>query len=464
MFMSTLCRRSPLILATLLLTVLAGCTTEAVRKSGDDAAINTASVAAEAPPADDMSLSSNSDVDEPPLQSSSGEERDRTPAQPKPTEMAVSDRETGNLPSTTATDTPASVVEPPRRNRATAAIAESSAATPSKGQTKTPSLAKERPAVKPLPATSTASPSKSTAKAEASQISSKQNIQVTETRPTKAPAITPAAAPEERLPTRLPTPVREKIEEGAEAMASNEANAIETIRPPTEKIESAMVAPTPAPAPPDSAAELPPALLQGQIRLISSGGQEIPPTSVILSVHPQSASTVPAPSKTHRVDMKHKVYLPGALFVRKGDTVRFHNRDAFKHNVFSRSSGNAFDLGTYGPGASPGQRFENSGIVRVYCNIHPSMATFVRVSDTPWGQVIGVDGRYRISDLPAGSYRVTAWNIRGEMSENIELQAGEQRNLDLVIDGSQYVDTGHLNKFGKPYEEQLDLGGGFEYF
>src|ERR1022692_521008 len=77
------------------------------------------------------------------------------------------------------------------------------------------------------------------------------------------------------------------------------------------------------------------------------------------------------PRATH-VEMKSqgKKFVPRVVAVEKSSEVDFPNVDPIYHNVFSVSPSNRFDLGLYRSGGSKAKRFDESGVVRVYCNIH----------------------------------------------------------------------------------------------
>lgn len=207
-------------------------------------------------------------------------------------------------------------------------------------------------------------------------------------------------------------------------------------------------------------------IVMGSVRIVGDDAREITPENVIINLVPLEGQRPAArpESRTYVIDMRDKEFRPGALHVRPGERVRFRNSDSFKHNVFSRSGDNAFDLGTYGPGAQPGTTFESTGIVKVYCNVHAAMAAFVQVSESPWGAVTGDDGLFLIEEVPPGRYRLEAWNIRADDARELVVVAGDRQMVRVTLDATGYVDTGHLNKFGQPYEDPVDLGGGFEYF
>ena len=61
----------------------------------------------------------------------------------------------------------------------------------------------------------------------------------------------------------------------------------------------------------------------------------------------------PVPAPRHEtITTKGKAFSPRLLVVPPGSTVTFPNGDTIRHNVFSLSEGNAFDLGLYGEGDS----------------------------------------------------------------------------------------------------------------
>ena len=94
-------------------------------------------------------------------------------------------------------------------------------------------------------------------------------------------------------------------------------------------------------------------------------------------------------------------------------TVEFPNVDPIYHNVFSVSPANRFDLGLYRSGGSKEKTFDEPGLVRVYCNIHPQMVGFVMVVDSDFAAVTGPDGAFRFDGVPPGSYVVHAWHEEG---------------------------------------------------
>lgn len=111
-----------------------------------------------------------------------------------------------------------------------------------------------------------------------------------------------------------------------------------------------------------------------------------------------------------RMDQKNETFIPHVLAIVAGTTVDFPNSDPTYHNVFSLSKTQRFDLGRYAAGRSKAVRFDQPGIVRVFCDIHSHMSAFILVFSHRYFAVTDEDGRYRIDNVPPGSYSVVAWH------------------------------------------------------
>lgn len=111
-----------------------------------------------------------------------------------------------------------------------------------------------------------------------------------------------------------------------------------------------------------------------------------------------------------RMDQRNETFVPHLLAVRAGTVVDFPNNDRTYHNVFSISKPKRFDLGRYANGRSKSVRFDTPGIVRVFCDIHSHMSAFVLVFNHPFFATTDADGRYRIDNVPPGTYSVVAWH------------------------------------------------------
>ena len=110
------------------------------------------------------------------------------------------------------------------------------------------------------------------------------------------------------------------------------------------------------------------------------------------------------------MDQRNETFVPHVLAITTGTTVDFPNSDRIYHNVFSLSKITRFDLGRYAAGHSRPVRFDHPGIVRVFCDIHSHMNAFILVFSHPFFAVTDAEGRYRIENVPPGTYGVIAWH------------------------------------------------------
>jgi plastocyanin len=122
----------------------------------------------------------------------------------------------------------------------------------------------------------------------------------------------------------------------------------------------------------------------------------------------------PAPEKPIVMDQKSLLFQPHVLAVQVGETVQFLNSDKVQHNIFWPSiSGNkkmSHNMGTWPTGEQRSFKFDAPGVVPLLCNVHPEMSGYIIVTPTPYYAVTDEAGKFRIADVPDGSYTVEAWH------------------------------------------------------
>jgi len=160
---------------------------------------------------------------------------------------------------------------------------------------------------------------------------------------------------------------------------------------------------------------------------------------------------------TAKLSQRLRQFEPRVLPVIVGTKVEFPNDDTIFHNVFSLSKTKHFDLGIYEPGQTATVSMDKTGLVKVYCNIHPDMTASIVVLANPWYALTDREGRFVICNVPAGEYGLRAWNDLGaETRQTITL--GTSGGAPIAEAKLELRETlrvvSHTNKFGKSYPEK----------
>jgi plastocyanin len=152
------------------------------------------------------------------------------------------------------------------------------------------------------------------------------------------------------------------------------------------------------------------------------GGKPVADAVVWLDAPEAPRRRSPAPAVLDQRDVQ---FTPHVLAVQVGTRVRFPNGDRVFHNVFSFHDGEQFDLGLYPVGEVKDVPFHRPGLSRIFCNIHPQMAAYVMVVDTPYFAVSDDTGRFVIPEVPQGRYVYHAWRPGGRvLNDYVTIEPG----------------------------------------
>lgn len=160
----------------------------------------------------------------------------------------------------------------------------------------------------------------------------------------------------------------------------------------------------------------------------------------VVMLEPAGGKFAPRTAKQRIVEQRGREFAPHLLAVPVGSTVSFPNFDAVYHNVFSLSSPAAFDLGLYRNGETREITFKKEGIIRLGCNLHPSMSAFVIVVSAPHYAVTDPAGRFAFRQLAPGKYKLKAWTDRSAAPTVLEVavETGDNKiSIPLKADGTQ---------------------------
>jgi plastocyanin len=134
------------------------------------------------------------------------------------------------------------------------------------------------------------------------------------------------------------------------------------------------------------------------------------------------------------ISQKDEAFVPRVVAITAGSTVEFPNFDPYFHNVFSLSRAASFDLGRFPRGDSRSRKFTTGGLVKVYCQIHSHMSASIMVFDHDYFRIPDADGSFVLEDVPAGSYKISAWHERiGESVRQIRVEPGGRTRVEFSL-------------------------------
>ena len=167
--------------------------------------------------------------------------------------------------------------------------------------------------------------------------------------------------------------------------------------------------------------------------IVTNGGvlATKPPLAVVYleGSFPKRNSTV-----EKQIVQKDLNFVPALLPVQTGTKVAFPNLDDTYHNIFSFSPAKRFDLGRYRRDETPipSVLFDVPGLVTVRCDIHEHMRALILVLDTPYFALSDAEGRFRLSGLPSGRYKLKAWlSSQTTLERPVELGRGSTVTVNL---------------------------------
>ena len=147
-----------------------------------------------------------------------------------------------------------------------------------------------------------------------------------------------------------------------------------------------------------------------------------------------AGKTYPAPKDPVVMDQNGCIYQPHVFVIQQGQSFKVLNSDGILHNVHALPKVNGqFNM------AMPPNRKEAEHVFdkpedpfQIKCDVHPWMTAYTMVATNPFFFVTKEDGKFTISNLPAGSYEIEAWHEKlGKKVEKVTVGDSDTKTVDF---------------------------------
>lgn len=142
------------------------------------------------------------------------------------------------------------------------------------------------------------------------------------------------------------------------------------------------------------------------------------------------------PATPATIDQKGCQYRPHVVALMVGQQFKVINSDPVTHNIHPVPIDNREWNQSQPPNAPPiDQTFAHPEVaIPVKCNIHPWMKAYIAVLATPYFQVTGKDGSFDLTNVPPGTYTLTAWHeVYGSSEQTVTIGAKESKTLSITF-------------------------------
>jgi plastocyanin len=142
----------------------------------------------------------------------------------------------------------------------------------------------------------------------------------------------------------------------------------------------------------------------------------------------------PVPTARVTIDQRACIYVPRVVGARVGQMLQVRNSDELLHNVHALSArSNGFNVSQ--PKAGIVQEFqlkEEEIMLRVSCDVHRWMTSFVGVVSHPYFATSDGAGTYTIGNVPPGTYTIHAWHEQyGVVTQKVRVTPGATTIVDF---------------------------------
>ncbi|MBB3169979.1 methylamine utilization protein [Simiduia aestuariiviva] len=138
------------------------------------------------------------------------------------------------------------------------------------------------------------------------------------------------------------------------------------------------------------------------------------------------------------IDQRDMQFVPHVIVAPLGEPVHFPNSDKTRHQVYSFSAPNNFELKLYRQQDAPPVSFASEGVVELGCNIHDSMKGYIFVTRVSSHGVTNAQGLVSLPGVVNYPTELQIWYpaLGSKSPKAVELQADGVLTLDHAVQAS----------------------------
>lgn len=138
-------------------------------------------------------------------------------------------------------------------------------------------------------------------------------------------------------------------------------------------------------------------------------------------------------ASTTSMDQKECTFAPRVVVVPAGGKIDFLNSDRLLHNLHASPTANPPFNRTQPKGRTITIAFSHPEIIRVTCDLHSWMRSWVVVAEHPFYALTNGAGEFELRGLPAGRYTLKVWQERlGTVSRDVVV--GDQDPTAVTVE------------------------------
>ncbi len=150
-------------------------------------------------------------------------------------------------------------------------------------------------------------------------------------------------------------------------------------------------------------------------------------------------NTYAAPDTPITLDQNGCRYEPHVQGMVAGQGIKVLNSDDTLHNINAQAKTNKpFNRAMPKYLKEIDETFtETEVMVRIKCDVHSWMNTYIGVVPHPFFAVTGKDGSFDLSELPAGTYTIEAWHEKyGTQTQEVTVGDGDSQEISFTFSAS----------------------------